>query len=371
MPDPRVSMRYMPHARWGTRVAAVALALLLSACASVLLPGENSSGSGNGNGNGNTDTMSSAQMRTASDELRQMVALQDRLYMVAAPLLIINADLCKTQARSLLGFTAKNKFSFPGDYAEAAQAVLGYDDRLQVSNVLAGSGAARAGLREGDGLISAEGQPLPTGPGAETGAAGVLGPLLRKRSTLKMTIARGQEEMVLNVPITRTCAFRIELGNADNINSYADGQRVMLTRGMINFTRNNTEIAYVMAKDMAHNILEHPSKQNSSATLAGIIDNLASVHPDLSMLIGSAGIKVMPQQRDADADSLALYLLARAGYDINQVAPFWQRLASAYPASMMNSYTANHPDIAYRVTAIDATVAEIKSKQASREPLQP
>jgi hypothetical protein len=300
-----------------------------------------------------------------------MVALQDRLYKVAAPLLINNADLCKTQARNLLGFTAKNKFSYPGEYADAAQAVLGYGDRLQVSNVLAGSGAARADLRKGDGLIAAEGQTLPTGPDAETGAAEVLGPLIGKRTMLKMTIARGLGNLVLNVPITRACAFRVELGNADNVNAYADDQRLMLTRGMINFAQSDTAIAYVMAKDMAHNMLGHAAKQQSTATLGSIIDNLATVQPDLTMLIGSAGVKPMPRGLDAAADRLAIYLLARAGYNIDQAAAFWQRLASQYPATASNSHTANHPATAYRIAAINKAVAEVKARRASGKPLLP
>src|SRR5471032_1702537 len=91
-----------------------------------------------------------AKMAAAQNDLTRMVAIQDRLYHVATPLLIDNADLCKAQARNLLGFTAKNKYSYPGDFSEAAQAVLGYGERLQVSGVLPGSGAAHAGLRKGD-----------------------------------------------------------------------------------------------------------------------------------------------------------------------------------------------------------------------------
>jgi predicted Zn-dependent protease len=242
---------------------------------------------------------------------------------------------------------------------------------LQVSNVLTGSGAAHADLRKGDGLIAAEGQTLPTGPNAETDAAQVLGPLLGKRDTLKMTIARGLGNQVLNVPITRACAFRVELGNADNVNSYADGQRVMLTRGMINFAQTDDAIAYVMAKDMAHNILGHATSQRSSATLGSIIDNLAMVQPDLSMLIGSAGVKAMPRASDAMADRLSIYLLARAGYNVDAAGAFWKRLASQYPATVLNGHTANHPATAYRLAAIDKAVAEVKSKQAGKQPLLP
>jgi len=311
------------------------------------------------------------EMAAAREAVSQMVALQDRLYKVAAPLLINNASLCKTQARNLLGFTAKNKFSYPGVYADAAQDVLGYGDRLKVSSVLTGSGAARADLRKGDGLIAAEGQILPTGPNAETDAAQVLGPLVGKRDTLKMTIARGLGNQVVNVPITRACAFRVELGNADNINSYADGQRVMVTRGMINFAQTDAAIAYVMAKDMAHNILGHAQAQRSQATLGSIIDNLVMVQPDLSMLIGSAGLKTMPRRLDAAADRLSIYLLARAGYNIDFAGAFWQRLASQYPATVLNGHTANHPATAYRIAAIKKAVAEIKAKRASGRPLLP
>ena len=347
-----------------TLAPALALTLLLSACATSQQP--------RAPGAITPDAIPvTPEMAAARDAVSQMVALQDRLYKVAAPLLINNAELCKTQARNLLGFTAKNKFSYPGVYADAAQDVLGYGERLQVSNVLTGSGAARADLRKGDGLISAEGQPLPTGPNAETDAAQVLGPLVGKRDTLKMTIARGLGNQVLNVPITRACAFRVELGNADNVNSYADGQRVMLTRGMINYAQTDAAIAYVMAKDMAHNILGHAQAQRSMATLGSIIDNLAIVQPDLSMLIGSAGLQAMPRALDAAADRLAIYLLARAGYNIDQAGAFWQRLASQYPATVLNGHTANHPATTYRIAAIDKAVAEIKAKRAGGKPLLP
>jgi hypothetical protein len=311
------------------------------------------------------------QMLAAQDTLSKMVELQARLYKVASPLLINNADLCKNQARNLLGFTAQNKYSYPGQYADAAQAALGYGDRLEVSVVLAGSGAARAGLRKGDGLIMVDGKQLPIGPNADTGAGNVFGPLLATHATLNLLVSRGDNNQMINVPVTRACAFRVDLGNSDNINAYADGQHILVTRGMMNFADSDEAIAYVVAKDMAHNILGHAAAQHSTATIGSMVDNLKNVQPDLSMLIGSGGVKPMPQEMDAAADSLSLYLLARAGYDIDGAARFWQRLATQYPASVLNGYTANHPATAYRVAAINKTVAEIHAKQSARKPLVP
>jgi hypothetical protein len=317
------------------------------------------------------DTTPTPRMLAAEDTLVKMVALQDRLYKVASPLLINNAELCRNQARNLLGFTAQNKYSYPGEFAEAAHLALNYGERLEVSSVLTGSGAARAGLRKGDGLVAAEGKPLPSGPNAESEAGGVFGPLLASRATLNMTISRDGGSRAIAVPVTRACAFRVNLGNADNVNAYADGQHILVTRGMINFAQSDEAIAYVVAREMAHNILGHAASQHATATLGSMIDNLNSVRPDLSLLIGSAGIRPMPADADAAADSLAMYLLARAGYDIDGAARFWQKLATQYPATVLNGYTANHPATAARLAAIGKTVAEIHARQSARKPLVP
>jgi hypothetical protein len=313
----------------------------------------------------------SPQMAAAADTLTRMAALQERLYHVAAPLLIDNAELCKTHARSLLGFTAKNRYSYPGEYNEAAHIAFGMDERLQVTEVLAGSGAAHAGLKVGDGLVSAGGKPLPTGRHALSGAGTIFAPLVASQASLPLTIERNGANRQLTIPVTRACAYSIELGNADNVNSYADGNRVMVTRGLIEFTRNDDELAYVLATGLAHNVLGHAAVQRNSATIGSIIDNLIRVKPDDSMLIGSGGIKAMPAEMDAAADKLAVYMLARAGYSIDGDDDFWKRLAAAHPATVLNGYMANHPGIDARVAAINKAVAEVKAKRSAKKPLVP
>ena len=311
------------------------------------------------------------RMAAEAEALTRIATLQERLYRVAAPLLIQNAELCKTQARNLLGFTAKNRYSYPGEFNEAAHIAFGMGERLQVTGVLAGSGAAHVGLQRGDALISAAGQPLPTGANASTLAGSVFGPLVSNQASIALQVERGGAARQFNVPVTRACGFGIELGNADNINSYADGQRIMVTRGMINFAHGDDELAFLLAKGMAHNILGHAAVQRNASTIGSIIDNLMSVKPDTSMLIGSGGIKATPQELDAAADHLSLYLLTRAGYGTDGAAAFWKRLAATYPATVLNGYVANHPATPFRVTALEKSAAEIKAKQAAKKPLLP
>lgn len=356
--------RHLRQAALGTSFAA-----LLSACATQgpMQPGQ----PGPQGPAGPAAPQITPEMAAAAETLTRMATLQDRLYKVAAPLLIDNAELCTRHARNLLGFTAKNRYTYPGSYNEAAHLVLGMGERLQVTNVLVGSGAAKAGLRQGDELVAAGGTPLPTGPNALSQAGAVFGPIVTKQASLPLTIARRGAERDLTVPVTRACAFAIELGNADNVNAYADGARIMVTRGMMGFTQNDDELAYVVAHTMAHNMLGHAASQRNAATIGSVIDNLVSIAPDTSMLIGSSGIKAMPAGLDTQADRLAVYLLARAGYRVDGVSAFWKRFSATYPATVLNGHTANHPALAQRTAAIDKAVAEVKAKQAGKKPLTP
>jgi hypothetical protein len=332
-------------------------AFLLAACSTVSLDTPTSSPA----------PVVSAQEHVDSSQLgalRTLTAEQDRLYRVADPLLTRNVPLCRGNVRNLIGFSAVNKYSFSSDYVAAAQA-LGFGEALQITGVLNSSGAAKAGIQKGDVLRSIEGKPVPQGPNAEREASALLGPLVGQLPRIKLGLQRDGKDISLIVPLTEACGFGLKVGNTDAVNAYDDGQRMMVTRGMMNFVRSDTELAYVVAKELAHNALRHAVQQRMTGTVGGIINNLSSMNPDTSMLNGTGGVTAMPQDLDAAADTLSLYMLTRAGYDIDGAAAFWQRLATQYPASVLNGYTAIHPATAYRLSIINRTVADIKSKLSS------
>jgi hypothetical protein len=344
------------------RAAMLATAALLAACTTVPPAG--------------TPATSAVPARVQAtvaelDAVRALVAMQDRLYRVAAPLLVNNAELCKGHARNLLGFTGKNRYSYSAEYVAAAQQLLGLGEPLQVMGVLAGSGAARAGVRRGDLLLKVEDTSFPQGENAERDAGAILAPMMNGRSEVRLTVGRNDAAVALTVPLTYACAFGFELGNTDLVNAYADGHRILVTRGMMDYTRSDDELAYVLAKEMAHNILWHPSRQRMNATVGGIIDNLVRVHPDMSTMVGTAGVKPMPTDFDTMADRLSLYLVARAGYDSDRAVAFWKKFAGQYPATMLNSYSALHPSTAQRIEAMEKTAALIRSKKATKKPLLP
>jgi Zn-dependent protease with chaperone function len=353
------------------RSACLSIAALLAACATTPLPPDTGPRPAPAPAMVTGTPVLPPAMSPAETTLTNIVSQQDRLYRIATPLLVKNSELCRGNARNLLGFTAKNMYSYSDEYVAASQKLYGMNGYLKVMGVLANSGAARAGMRRGDDLIAIEDKAMPTGQNAERQAATILAPLVNGRSSVKVVVLRNGTQVPMTVPLTYACAFGIELGNTDNVVAYNDGHRVLISRGFINLVGNDDELAYIMAREMAHNILGHAARMRMSATVGGIIDNLVRIRPDTSALTGMSGVKAMTPDYDAAADKLALYLLARAGYSIDGVSAFWQRVAAQYPANVLNAYTALHPSTPNRIAVIDRTVVEIKAKQSAKKNLFP
>ncbi|MCM1512700.1 MAG: M48 family metallopeptidase [Oxalobacter formigenes] len=300
------------------------------------------------------------------DKLRYIADMQDRLDRVAGTLQIGNADLCRNQVRHLLGFAATNKYSYSPRMTSTASQVFGLGERLQITSVITGSGAEQAGLQRGDILVTIEGKPVPQGPAAESETVKMLSPIVAKNSAVQITIERNGARHALTVPLTRACGFRVELGHTDQVNAYSDGQRILITRGMMRFTQNDSELAYVIGKEMAHNVLNHARTLRTTETSRKIIDNLIQVNPKP----GNTGkIKPMTRQFDLDSDTLGLAMALRAGYDIDSAVNFWTRLVRAYPASSTGSYTASHPNSRSRLEVMPKAVSRIKAAEKRKKAL--
>lgn len=298
------------------------------------------------------------------EALRTWVDQQSRLYRVAAPLLINNTELCPQHARSILGFTAKNRYSFSSQYIDAAQSSLGLGEELRIMDVLPGSGAEQAGVRKGDVLVAIEIEPAPQGPDAEHVAAALIGEEMQGRDALHLTFRRDGERMAFDVPLTPACAIVLDLGNTDDAHSFSDGRRVMVTRGLLNFAQSDEELAYAIAREVARNEIA----PDTGIAMKELIDRLHAIDAAESSGDTLPAVKVSYSESDDNADKLALYLLARAGYGIDGFEPFLQRLESA-----TESHTSGNSSIiaSTRMATLDQTIREVKTKKNGGLPLIP
>ncbi len=313
-----------------------------------------------------SDSRQAAATIDKTAALQAWVDQENRLYRVAAPLVLKNTELCPHHVHNILGFTAKNRYSYAEAYTTLAHSALGLGEKLRVMNVLPGSGAELAGIRKGDVLLAAEIEPLPSGPTAERDGAAIIASEMRGRQSMSLTVLRGGQHEVVKVPLTSACAMAIELGNTDDVSSFSDGYRMVVTRGMLQYVHSDQELAYVIAKEVAHNILESDERQD----MADVIDRLQVFR---TRTVPMAADRVQPYTpvRDATADKLSLYMLARAGYDIDNTLSFWQHLAEHYPIEIYSGYGRLHPSSSYRFSVMAEITKVLKTKEANNLPLMP
>ena len=297
------------------------------------------------------------------DELVRYVANQEKLYRIAAPLLVKNAPLCKSATRNIMGFTAKNQYSYSSELAPTANKIFKLTDRLQVASILEGGGAERAGIKRGDIFLKVQNQTIPTGINAEIETARVLSTLMSHSVNLPISIERNGLIYSFNIPLTLACAFNLELGNSDVIHAFNDGRRILITRGMLEAFSSDADLAAIIAREIAHSALKHTASLQMTANAAQAIDGLI---PVLRNNVGDAAIKdqkVMPANLDQAADRVAIAMLVRAGYEAEQLPLTLQKLAAI---KINEKYTAAHPLTNERLRLMQDIIMQIKKTSAGK-----
>ena len=310
---------------------------------------------------------------------------QQRLMRVSYPLLTRGADLCGDDLRYITGMALANSSTLLGEqFKQTAEADYRLSNQIQVVYVVPGSAADKAGVRTGDVLLQV-GQ-IPTSA-TDVGAEPVKEALnqiqtqTRNGQALRIDVQHaasgkpgipGQKQSLLITP-DRACAYPIVLGNGDEVNAYADGKQVVVQRGMMRFANNDTELALVISHEIAHNSMSHITAKMTNYALGSILDIAAQVLLKVPTqgLFGNAGARAYSQEFESEADYVGLYIMARAGGDIDNAPQFWRRMATLSPAAIQSSHLSTHPATPERFVALEETVKEIKAKRAAGKPLIP
>jgi predicted Zn-dependent protease len=168
------------------------------------------------------------------------------------------------------------------------------------------------------------------------------------------------------------CDYQLVIENSGDVNAYADGDRILVTRGMMRFAAEDQELALVIGHELGHNTMGHQSKKTTNAMLGLAADLLAAAAKvNTQGAFSKMGAQAYSQDIEREADYVGMYYLARSGYPIDGAAAFWRRMATEYPSTIRTSHSASHPATSERYLALDRTAVEIRGKDQSGLPLNP
>lgn len=279
----------------------------------------------------------------ADPSLTRLQAEDARVAAMSWRMQTANVALCPTKA-AISGLALHALSQYRTGQRAAATAQFGLRDRVGVAAVAPGSAADRAGLKIGDALLVVDGQATPT-VGANVGYA----PVGQVETMLDAALANAPAELEIQrqggveerIALTGDtgCASRIQIIAGGAINAAADGQYVQINAAMLNFAASNDELAVIVGHELAHNILRHRA------------------------------LKTPSKQAEYAADRMGVWLMARAGYDVDAVVPFWTRFEKRTNAGIFADGT--HPSSKKRLAAVAAAVAALKAQRAAGQPLVP
>lgn len=177
----------------------------------------------------------------------------------------------------------------------------------------------------------------------------------------------------------KKCNFEVILDPTEKgLNAHADGQSVVIYPAMIDYATNDNQLAFVIAHEFAHSIMGHVASQQKNVALGGILGTLGDVLAQSQGVntggnLGKFGAQQMllhySPAFENEADYIGMYILARAGYKIEDAPGFWRAMSLNAPQAVYATTT--HPNNPSRTVAMEKTVTEINAKKAAGQPLVP
>jgi len=197
---------------------------------------------------------------------------------------------------------------------------------------------------------------------------------------ITLLIRRAGETFPLALTPRPGCGYSIELASSDAFNAVSDGTRIVVFTGLFNHVPDDREIAVIVAHELAHNILRHGEKKRGNAAVGGAAGLLVDIgllalgintQGAISQAAMEAGAKAYSQEFESEADYLGVYMLARAGFDIEAAPDFYRRMGAQNPSSQIKTYFSTHPSTPERAVATTQTILEIQDKTNRQEALLP
>jgi len=176
------------------------------------------------------------------------------------------------------------------------------------------------------------------------------------------------------------CDFDISVLASDEINAFTNGRTIRVMSGLLGVVINDDELALVLSHEIGHNILNHITIQKLQAiggAVAGVMMDIIAEASGIdtkgkfTRAGAEAGSLRHSVARERQADYVGLYVMARAGFNIDVAPQLWRRMAALMPRQSKKSAMPTHPAPPERILAMEQTVAEIKAKEASGQPLVP
>jgi predicted Zn-dependent protease len=178
-------------------------------------------------------------------------------------------------------------------------------------------------------------------------------------------------------------AWEFNVVDDPTVNAFCmPGGKVVVYTGILKVTQNEDALAVVMGHEIAHALANHGNERVSQGLVAQLgmttldlglaMSNQPAQTRNLIMQAAGAGTQLgvllpFSRKHESEADEIGLYLMAMAGYNPSEAAPFWARMTKA-GGSRPPAFLSTHPDPSKRSEKLKSLVPKAKA-YANRYPV--
>lgn len=159
-----------------------------------------------------------------------------------------------------------------------------------------------------------------------------------------------------------------------NVNAWCmPGGKIVFYTGILPIAQNETGVAAIMGHEVAHALANHGQQRMSAGMLqqvgavagnVAIKDEKARAQFNQYYGVGSTVLGVLPFSRshETEADKIGLYLMAVAGYNPDEAAQLWKRMAAQSGGQAPPEFMSTHPSNQTRISNLTAWSAQAKAE---------
>jgi len=158
-----------------------------------------------------------------------------------------------------------------------------------------------------------------------------------------------KEENITN----KSCMWSISVERNAIFNAYASrNNKIVISSGLIDQIKYEDELAFVIAHEIAHHLLNHITK-GATLIISGQILGTILFSNEAGGYVMASLLRSLPsRQFETNADALAIKIVELAGYDLKKARYVLMRMAKLDP-SIKSRILESHPAGVERIVAFD------------------
>ncbi len=154
------------------------------------------------------------------------------------------------------------------------------------------------------------------------------------------------------------------------------GGKIVFYTGILPVAENETAVAAIMGHEVAHALANHGQQRMS----AGMLQQIGAVAGNIAIKddrdrqmfnqyygIGTTigGMLPFSRSHETEADRIGLYLTAMAGYNPDEAAELWKRMAARSGGQAPPEFLSTHPSNQTRISNLTALSPTAKAEARS------